>query len=407
MNRSVIAATLILGSLLAVPALAADWTVPGQFPTIQAAVDSPRAAWRPHPVGSGDHAGAGVMKAVEIRGTGNARIVTGPPHPSGKTYGFLIGEATDGVGGDGVTIAQLTFTVDLPVFSRGANDVTVSHNVFLNPNQGVTNRGGSRWDISHNTFRDLRTDNGGGIAIVVADHLGRDVQENLVAHNNISGTLHVAADDLGGYAGTGIVLFADFRWDQLGAASIAYNRVVKNSVALVSDNAPLVDVVAFELTDTRARATHVIYDNAIGFNDFRGTAKQIVLTPETLDADNSISRNLGDNRGEVFTRAFSSKAARKVSSHHVERRHAVGCTSERNGSRAVPFASPKPMERLGFRGLTGRFLGCYSSRITSFISPASRRHAAQGRPSRAGAKKKSPTFRNNRRCECFNARRGD
>ena len=41
-NRSVIAATLILGSLFAVPAFAADWTVPGQFPTIQLAVDSRR-----------------------------------------------------------------------------------------------------------------------------------------------------------------------------------------------------------------------------------------------------------------------------------------------------------------------------------------------------------------------------
>ena len=72
-----------------------------------------------------------------------------------------------------------------------------------------------------------------------------------MAHNKISGTLHVAANDCGGYDGTGIVLFADFRWGQLGATSIAFNRVVKNSVALVSDNPSLVDVVAFELTDTR------------------------------------------------------------------------------------------------------------------------------------------------------------
>jgi hypothetical protein len=295
----VIAATFILGSLFAVPAFAADWTVPGQFQTIQAAVDSAQPGDRIL-VGSGDHAGAVVMKPVEILGTTtNARIVTGPLHPSGKTYGFLIGDATNGADGDGVTIAQLTFTVDLPVFSRGANDVTVSHNVFLNPNQGVTNRGGSRWDISYNAFRDLRTACGGGIAIVVADHLGRDVLDSLVAHNKISGTLHVAANDCGGYDGTGIVLFADFRWGQAGASSIAYNRVVKNSVALVSDNPSLVDVVAFELTDTRDMVG-VIRDNTIGFNDFRGTTTAIVLTPAGLADNNSISRNLGnlgDNRG--------------------------------------------------------------------------------------------------------------
>ena len=60
----------------------------------------------------------------------------------------------------------------------------------------------------------------------------------------------------------------------------------------------LVDVVAFEMTDTRDDETFaVIHDNAIGFNDFRGTALQIVLTPETLADANDISRNLGENRG--------------------------------------------------------------------------------------------------------------
>ena len=128
-------------------------------------------------VASGEYAGAVVTKAVEIRGMGDARIVSGPTHPynSELEFGFLIGAFLDGAGGNGVTIAQLTFeeTVDIPVYSRGANNVTVSHNLFLNNYQGVTNRGGSGWNISHNTFRDLRTSNGGGIAIVLADHAAR------------------------------------------------------------------------------------------------------------------------------------------------------------------------------------------------------------------------------------------
>jgi hypothetical protein len=41
----------------------------------------------------------------------------------------------------------------------------------------------------------------------------------------------------------------------------------------------------------------VIFDNAIGFNDFRGMELQIYLTPEDLGNYNDISRNLGDNRG--------------------------------------------------------------------------------------------------------------
>jgi hypothetical protein len=272
--------------------------VPGQFATIQAAVDSVSVvAGDRILVGPGDHAGAQVTKPVTIQGTGGARITSGPLHPSGRVFGFLIGATANGAGADGVTISHLTFAlVDLAVFSRGANDVTVSHNVFQNPIQAVTNWGGNRWDISHNVIQDLRTSNGGGIGVLVGDYQGRHVVDNLVAHNKISGALHLAANEQGGYAGSGVVLFADFRYGFPGAASIAYNRVVKNAIALASDNSLLVDVVAFEMTDTQ-ETTGVLHDNAVGFNDFRGTANQIALTPDALDADNAISRNLGENRG--------------------------------------------------------------------------------------------------------------
>ena len=357
MNRSVIAATLVVvGSLLAVPASAADLTVPSaQFPTIQAAVDSAQPGDRIL-VGSGEYAGALVMKAVEIRAIGDARIVArGPLNRPGRPVGFQIG-AEDGSGGDGVTIAQFTFatTVDLPIYSRGANDVTVSHNLFENTYQGVTNRGGSRWNISHNTFRDLRTDCGGGIAIIVGDHGGRDVQDNLVTRNKISGTLHVTANDCGGYSGVPITLFADFRWSQLGARSIAFNRVLKNSVAMVSDNPGLVDVVAFEMTisvndgsDPSARVG-VIHDNVIGFNDFRGTEKKIELKPTVLDASNSIWQNLGNN---VFTGGATSTATARPTSRSsgrrtarwyivnsstaTPRRHAVGHGARHPGARRL------------------------------------------------------------------------
>ncbi len=46
------------------------------------------------------------------------------------------------------------------------------------------------------------------------------------------------------------------------------------------------------------RGYPVIFDNAIGFNDFRGTDSQIALTPTDLENRNTISRNLGDNRGQ-------------------------------------------------------------------------------------------------------------
>ena len=73
----------------ATPAPAAQWRVPRDFRTIQAAIDSPRVGDDDVIlVGPGRHHGAVVTKAVEIRGNGKAVIVDGPaggrPSPSGR-----------------------------------------------------------------------------------------------------------------------------------------------------------------------------------------------------------------------------------------------------------------------------------------------------------------------------------
>jgi hypothetical protein len=287
---------VILGST----AWAADWYVPGDFATIQDAIDSSSVVNGDRIlVGPGSHAGALVNKGVEIKGEDGTTISSGPVHGSGLIQGFRLFD-----GSSGATISHLNFTVDLAIMNAAgrsdgpnADDVTISQNTFLNAVQAVSNWGGSRWNITHNEIVDLRTRNGGGIGVLIADYLARSINDNLVGHNKILGTLHVCTCDRGGYAGSGIVLYADFRDGSSGASEISWNRVIKNHISLVSDNAGLVDVVAFELTDTR-EAVGVIHDNVIGFNDFRGTANQIALTPPGLDnPENNISRNFGENRG--------------------------------------------------------------------------------------------------------------
>ncbi len=303
MRIALLTVSLVLA--FAFSASAATWSVPGDFATIQEAIGALGVTdGDTIMVGPGSHAGALVTKMVEIKGRGGATINDGPVHGSGLLQGFRMMEDSDGA-----TISHLRFEgVDLAIMNgAGVHDVTGTQNTFISTIQAISNWMGSRWEISHNVITDLRTRNGGGIGILVADFSRGVVEDNVVSHNKISGTLYVDPIDGGEYNGSGIVLYADFRWGRLGAKEMTGNRVVKNKVGMVSDTPGLVDIVAFEMTEARddEGLPPVIFGNSIGFNDFRGTAFQIALTPESLDDVNNISRNLGDNRGHgLHPKAF-------------------------------------------------------------------------------------------------------
>ncbi len=274
------------------------WQIPGDFATIQEAVDSADVeAGDTIMLAPGNYAGVLLSKSVRLVGKGKVTINSGPVHGSGLIQGFRLL-----AGSEGSSFSNLIFTVDLAIMNGAAvNDVKVDHCTFLNTVQGISNWRGSGWKIEHNKIVDLRCRNGGGIGILVGDFAGTTtgVKNNIVAHNDIRGTLHVSPTDGGGYDGTGIVLYADFRGGAAGAVAISRNHITNNKIALKSDNPEVVDVNAIELTDTRDDETLdcVIFDNSVAFNDLRGTESQIVLTPEKLEDCNKISRNLGENRG--------------------------------------------------------------------------------------------------------------
>lgn len=165
-------------------------------------------------VGPGNHFGASITKLVEIKGQGGAVIDDGPAHSTGQSQGFRLL-----AGSDGATISHLTFEVDLAIMNGEAvNNVTVDHCTFRSAVQAISNWSGSGWQISHNVITDLLTRDGGGIGILIADYLGGEVKDNVVSHNKISGTLYVGGwyedpdQEQGGYNGSGIVLYTDFRW---------------------------------------------------------------------------------------------------------------------------------------------------------------------------------------------------
>jgi hypothetical protein len=290
------AAVACLPLLLAAGAEAASWRVPGHFPTIQAAIDSPQVRdGDTLRVRAGRHAGATVTKALEIRAEGHAVVRSGPVLNALGEAGFLFpGEGK----GSGASILGFVFEdVAFPVFSRGADDVTVARNVLHRPVQGVSNWGGSGWEIAHNLVLGLRTACGGGIGMFAGDSRGGAVSGNRIAHNDVRGAVFVPADDCGGYSASAVSLFADFRYGSAGASAVEHNRIAKNRVRLDSTRPELVPasgVALAELTvpDGQAPPERVIRTNAVVFNDLRGVDTPVALTPEDLADENRISRNL-------------------------------------------------------------------------------------------------------------------
>jgi len=252
--------------------------------------------------------GAVVDKAVEIRGAGGAVIVDGPELAPNVKRGFMVTT-------DGVTISYFTFEVALPVYTYDedkVNDVTVEHNVMINPVQGITNWGGSRWVIRYNVITGLwGVIGGGGIGILVGGALYDPVnpaRDNLAAFNKITADFPEQFD----HSCAGICLYTK-------KGEITGNKVVHNDV-LITGNDTYAIVMAFlpskVATPLGIYPEEVLNDNKIGFNDLRGSDFGIGYILESPDTDNntgylpvpaeeardlmekhnSISRNLGDNR---------------------------------------------------------------------------------------------------------------
>jgi hypothetical protein len=278
---------------LAASSEAAVWSVPGDFATIQDALDSSTvASGDTLQVAAGDRAGATVTKRVTLEAQGLVVIVSGPAVGPGEA-GFLF---PGGGAGSGSTIENFRFDVDFPVFSRGADDVSVIGNTLDLPIQGVTDWGnggwGSGWLISRNTILGLLTSCGGGIGILVGDYNGGTIRSNLVTENMIRGQVWVPPGDCGGYNAPGILLYADFRGGAPGASEITANRITGNRVGIRTSDPALVTVSAVELSDTRDLAGTLIVDtNAVHYNDLRGMVVPVSYTPDELSTVNDVSDN--------------------------------------------------------------------------------------------------------------------
>ena len=272
------------------------WNVPEDYDTIQEAIDDAAVLdGDTILVLSGTHAGALVTKAVEILGEDGAVINSGPL--PWTTRSFMAGFLFPGSGaGNGTTISNLAFeTVEFPVFSRGADNVTVENCTMNSPIQGITNWEGSGWSIRSNAVNGLQTSNGGGIGILVGCCQGGEASNNMIYDNRIKGEILVPEGDGGGYSAPGIVLTSDRRWGAPGG-SLSDNMITTNKIELFNkyDSIPAVGI---ELTDMGLYEEPPVPDltsNTVTRNDVRSVkGRQIALNPGTVSQYNTIDRNIG------------------------------------------------------------------------------------------------------------------
>lgn len=274
---------------------AKTWRVPGDFETIQQAIDHDGLADGDEIiVGPGYFAGARITKSVVLKGMESTYIINGPkPWPNRPFNGGFLFRGAKAENGSGSKISNFIFQdIDFPIFASQAgvviSDVSVTQCTMENSIQGITMWHADNWVVRENRIIDLEAVNGGAIGILVGSYSADDALENIIENNVITGTVYVDPDDGGGYNAVGINLVSDYRNNRTGGY-VEGNWVKRNKVNLVSDNPEVIPVVAFELTDHTAlgRATTVVQNKVIE-NDPGQTETPVQLIGSRLAEENTV-----------------------------------------------------------------------------------------------------------------------
>jgi len=253
--------------------------VPGTHSTIQYAVNN-ASSGDIIIVAAGTYAGAVVDKNVTILGaSGGASIITsGVPYKANNPLktAFRLDETADGA-------EIMNFKINcnssenfyFAIFSRNADNVTVDSLIVNDAVQGISNWGGSNWEITNNILNNTEAAGGGGIAIWLGVFPpGYTVcSGNLIQNNTITAT--ATAPD---YTCPGIGVGLDLRWgayDGLtGSEDISRNQIINNNITApgaLNGVGIEIGVLGLEGNATKIAAMlGTIHDNTIRGNTLEG-----------------------------------------------------------------------------------------------------------------------------------------
>lgn len=269
-----------------------NWTggTVGPKATIQAGVNVVDAGGTVY-VAAGTYAGAYVLDkdvAVIGVGPGNNRpvIATGVSYLSGSTGtgGLTTGFRLDAAA-DGSQIRNFTVTCSpaasfyFGVFARGVDNAVVDGVTINNAVQGITNRGGSNWQITNNVLSGINVPaGGGGIGISLSVYNSStppfwDSCSNNYVYNNVVSSVATAPD----FTCPAIMLVLDLRATAgvpRGGENLSGNRIIGNSFTGTGATNQVgieIGVVGLGGDPAKIAATlGMIHDNTVSGNTIAG-----------------------------------------------------------------------------------------------------------------------------------------
>jgi len=245
------------------------------FATIQGAVDAATDG-NSIKVLDGSYAGAIVNEKLQIVGAdgSNAVITSGVPYKDGGGLETAFRLDSDA---DGTELSN--FVIDcnrdnnffFAVFARSADDVVVDSLTVNKPVQGITNWGGSNWQITNNALHETGAAGGGGIAIMVG---ARPPDYCVASGNLIQGNVITPTATALAYTCPAIAVSLDLRYGgyeaMTGAEDVSYNQVVDNDIAgngLGSEVGVEIGVIGVSDDPNKIAATlGLVHDNLVRGN---------------------------------------------------------------------------------------------------------------------------------------------